>query len=373
MSLKPLAVVIALLLWTGIAVLLCANKASASDRNRVIVAPKLVGLSPPADGYRRRSLSVPLRRQWDANHGYCGETSMIAAGMRYGQYTSQWTVRKLASPGVAQWRRSSQLLLGVNDLRAARKMHLRAKPYHLAEMTGPAGPERFLSWARRELFDGHVPIIGVFDNTSVFGGTPDPDYDHIVPVTGIRSPLRSEPGYDPRDRLIFSDNGLWSRRVPGQGSFRPFLFDYEFGSFPKTRQQASRPGGPIYSLRRSPPNYGTSITGISDPRRETVPVRLTSDTIGEGAHDERVLRHRPVPRRISLTASVAIPDPTRAYRVFLYGSFNATPNRHFAAHADRSLRSWLIPANSTSSGRWQTTIRTRSDRTRVFRAIEVPR
>ena len=47
-------------------------------------------------------LGVAPRLQWNSNYGYCGETSFISAGMYFGQYTSQWTARSAASPGVAQ-------------------------------------------------------------------------------------------------------------------------------------------------------------------------------------------------------------------------------------------------------------------------------
>ena len=57
---------------------------------------------------------------------HAGEVSFISAGMMFGQYTSQWTARSLASPGVAQTEESSQLLLGENDLAAASRMRLRA-------------------------------------------------------------------------------------------------------------------------------------------------------------------------------------------------------------------------------------------------------
>ncbi len=44
-------------------------------------------------------LDIPPRYQWNANNGYCGETSFISAGLYYGQYCSQWKARDIASPG----------------------------------------------------------------------------------------------------------------------------------------------------------------------------------------------------------------------------------------------------------------------------------
>lgn len=45
---------------------------------------------------------LPPRLQWEHNGGYCGEVSMIVAGLYYGQYLSQYDVRAIASPGMPQ-------------------------------------------------------------------------------------------------------------------------------------------------------------------------------------------------------------------------------------------------------------------------------
>ena len=101
---------------------------------------------------------VEPRLQWNANFGYCGETSFISAGMRFGQYTSQWTARALASPHVPQTRASSQLLLGGNDLAAARRMRLSAVAFDTGNRDTPA---RFLGWVKSRFVRGDVVIIGV--------------------------------------------------------------------------------------------------------------------------------------------------------------------------------------------------------------------
>ena len=41
---------------------------------------------------------IPPRLQWNSNDVYCGEVSMISAGLYYGQYLSQYDVRAIASP-----------------------------------------------------------------------------------------------------------------------------------------------------------------------------------------------------------------------------------------------------------------------------------
>ena len=82
----------------------------------------------PATRYSS-DLGIAPRLQWNANYGYCGEVSFISAGMYYGQYTSQWTARSLASPGTPQTEEESQLLIGVNDVEAAERMRLQAVPF----------------------------------------------------------------------------------------------------------------------------------------------------------------------------------------------------------------------------------------------------
>ncbi len=263
-----------------------------------------------------------------------------------------------------EWHARSQLLLGVNDLAAARRMKLEAHPFVAA---GPATVAQFLGWVKYELLAGHVPIIGVFNNVTRLGepkSLADPIYDHIVPVLAIDSVAPPNPftGYDAKDELTLSDNGLFGRR-----GHHPFLFTYRFGSFAKTRRQADAPNGPLYSEKATPPNYGTSVTGVRDPEGVTVPVRLTSSSRGEGARNRSRLKHRPRGFRINLTAHAKLPDRESAYDVYLYRSFGDVPTRNFNAHAAAAVRHWHIPAGHPL--RWTKRIRTSSGATRVFRAV----
>jgi hypothetical protein len=73
---------------------------------------------------------IPPRLQWNENYGYCGEVSLISAGLYYGQYISQYDARALASPGVPENDFNSQLMLGINDQIAAAAMHLNRRKAH---------------------------------------------------------------------------------------------------------------------------------------------------------------------------------------------------------------------------------------------------
>ena len=298
---------------------------------------------------------VEPRLQWNANFGYCGETSFISAGMRFGQYTSQWTARALASPHVPQTRASSQLLLGGNDLAAARRMRLSAVAFDTGNRDTPA---RFLGWVKSRFVRGDVVIIGVDNNVRILG-EPIPgqvgSYDHIVPVLGIGESA-------PSDTITISDNGLHN-----VGSNYPFVYTYRFSDFPLSRRAANLLGGPIYSLALGSAHYGTAVTGILDPKHETIPVRLTSSFDGEGLQNQARLVSPPTPSRIRLTAHVRIPDVTRSYTVYMYDRFSKVPTSDFAAHSANAVNSWTIPAHSGKH--WRVAVSALSSDTRVFRAV----
>jgi hypothetical protein len=330
----------------------------------VLALSALVFTASAEAGWHQRGTALEPRQQWNANFGYCGETSFIAVGMRHGQYTSQWTARRLASPGVPQWKQDAQLLLGVNDLAAARRMRLRAAEF---DNRRQRSTRRFLSWGKRHFLRGHDVIIGVFNNVRKLGeplSLADPEFDHIVPLMGFGSatPFGKSLAYRRTDVLTISDNGLYDI-----GPNVPFLYSYELGRFRKTRKQASASGGPLYSLKRRPPSYGVAVNGVADRERVTVPVRLTSPANGEGQQNGAKLEAPPQPRRIRLTAHATLPLEERAYNVYLYDSFADVPREHFNARAERAVRTWHVPAGHPR--KWRTTIEALSSDTRVFRAV----
>ncbi|MFM8350063.1 MAG: hypothetical protein ACKN9D_03265 [Actinomycetales bacterium] len=317
-----------------------------------------------AEGSRDRTwfdLGIAPRQQWDANFGYCGETSLISAGMSFGQYTSQWTARSLATDGVPQTSRSSQLLLGVNDLAAAAAMRLRAVAYE----GGPQDSTRaYLGWVESKVMDGYPVIIGMYMNMSGQSGSPssgDDEYDHIVPVLGVRTGdgTGARRAYRPTDLLAFSDNSSPDARA---------VHRLPIGTLLRTRQQANDPAAPDYSIRSRPRNYATAILGVMDPDRITLPVRLTSDLAVEGS-DGGVDRMAdpPAPVPINITATVLIADQSRAYRVYAYDDFAKVPVKDFNEHAADATASWTIPAHSGPT--WSTTVPITSDQTLVFRAV----
>ncbi len=186
---------------------------------------------------------MPMRLQWNANYGYCGETSFITAMMTLGQYASQWTVRDLANPSIPQTNPNSQLLpswpstsgppTGQSWQNAAAAMSLEVDGYNtyaqLADNQGVAATEDFLAWVKTEAVAGNKVVIGVFNNipviydgtaSSPFANSPDDPkwgqdtYDHVVPVMGIGSnnafATDGPQTYYPDDTITIGDNALWT-------------------------------------------------------------------------------------------------------------------------------------------------------------------
>lgn len=338
-----------------------------------VAAPLSAASSPPrapapvATVYSAGS-KLPPRLQWMANSGYCGEVSMISAGLNYGQYLSQYDARALASKNARQNLVSSQLLLGVNDVAAAKAMHLAAVPFDTARQTSTAS---FLTWVKSNVSAGYPVIMGVFMNQSRYYGTANPnagdaEYDHIVVATGITSTheLTGPATYYSDDTITFNDHGLWTGTASGQPQN---AFTYSFGSFAATRQQANTRTAPVYSLKIGA-DYGIAITGVADLNRETVPVRLTTSTNAEIPAIVNGSNTRPAPRPVTLTITVSGLTPGKTYNLYRYSSMAAVPESSFNANATRAAQKWTIVATGSTYTMTQTIM---SNETAAYRAVPV--
>jgi hypothetical protein len=302
---------------------------------------------------------IPPRLQWEHNYGYCGEVSMISAGLYYGQYASQYTARALASNETPQNRERSQLLVGVNAAHAAARMHLAATVWNTAN---ERNTDAFLAWVKKNVLLDRPVIIGVYNNeyrlyhnTNPHSG--DSEYDHVVPVVGVTS---VGPGYNPRDTITFSDNGLW-------GPPTPYLFTYRFASFQRDRVQANAKNGPLYSLANDGRNYGIAITGVLDRDRETVPVRVATSVNYEKPAIGKQSNVRPKPMPLVLTVTVWNLRPGTAYVLYRYDRFSSVPDGRFNAGAARASQRWAFRAGP--SGQYVVTQRIMSDDVAVYRAV----
>lgn len=307
-----------------------------------------------SSAFRSDSVSVrndiPPRLQWNANFGYCGETSFISAGLYYGQWASQYEVRAIASDGTPQNRQNSQLLLGANAMHAAKVMHLAAVTWK----DSSASPQSFLKWVERNVALHRPVILGVYTNEYKFYGKTnpkagDPSYDHIVPVVAAGD-----------GKITFSDNGLW-------GPPRPYLFTYPYSSFARTRAQANERSAPQYSLPSGVRDYGIAIVGISDPRRETLPVRVDTSVNYEKPKMRNHSSVRPKAMPLVLTVTVSGLKAGAGYELYRYDRFSTVPDERFNANAARASKHWAIRLGSGSS--FVVRERIMSDQVAVYRAV----
>lgn len=355
-----------------------AEPLSVSEVPAVELEPRTVAsrrpvppAAPPAPAATTYTVANPLppRLQWDANNGYCGETSFVSAGLHYGQYVSQYDARALASPGVPQNRASSQLLLGVNDVAAAKAMHLTAVPFNTATQTDTTS---FLKWVKGKVAAGYPVAIGVYTNEQLFYGDTnpnagDPQYDHIVTVTGVTSKqsLTGPVAYYSDDVITFSDNGLWTGTPTG---LPQYTFNYPFGTFALSRRQANAARGPVYSLPSGGKNYGIAITGVADLNRETVPVRLTTSVNAENPVMVDGSNTRPAAKPVTLTVTLSKLTPGVAYNIYRYSSMAAVPESNFNANAAKATQKWKIVATGSTYTMSQTIM---SNEIAVYRAVPV--
>lgn len=332
-----------------------------------VIAGTPIAATPAPTTYTAGS-KLPPRIQWDANYGYCGETAFISAGLNYGQYISQYDARALASKNARQGLESSQLLLGVNDVAAAKAMHLTATAFNTAQQpTAPA----FLTWVKSNVTAGYPVVIGVFVNQSRFYGTTnlnagDAEYDHIVAVTGITSthPLTGPTTYYADDVLTFNDNGEWT----GTNGQPQNVFNYSFGTFATTRQRANARSAAVYSLK-SGADYGIAITGIIDLSRETVPVRLTTSTNAEIPAMVDGSNTRPAAKPVTLTITVSNLKPGTTYTLYRYNTMANVPDSNINANAAKAAQKWTIKVAAGTTYTMTQTIN--SNETAVYRAVPV--
>jgi hypothetical protein len=295
---------------------------------------KLVdGTTPPATtSYIYPSQPLHPFYQWENNDGYCGEVSMMQAGLNNGQWMSQFNARLICGTSLSQSgpngacaahhgnvNYNAQLLIedpgtGVsgpntyaNAALCLANSRLHASTFNYsAQPSGIAGYEAYMSWVKQEVIAGHQVTLAILLN----GGT-DPQYDHEVAVIKIgtnHSP--TDPTYHPDDVIYFDDHGVYTLSgnhftsnpsiPPGAGSdstgCTPYVFGYTFASLANTRAGANRNGAQAYSIIipgdhtihtstggsgydtvpiLGPHNYGFSVAGPEDPTSETLPVALT--------------------------------------------------------------------------------------------------
>ncbi len=291
------------------------------------------GTTPPATAFViAPAQDVRPFYQWENNNGYCGEVSMLQAGLANGQYMSQFNARRICGTGLSQSgpdgacaahqgvpNYNAQFLIedpgtGVSGPNTYANAALCVANSRLAgasfsyetQATGLAGYRQYMSWVKQQVIDGRQVTLAVLDN-----GGGDPQYDHEVTVLRIgTNHAPSDPRYYPDDVVYFDDHGAYTLKghhftgnpaiPPGAGNdtkgCTPYVFGYSFASLPQTRKDANAGSAQAYSIIIpgdrivhtgtggsgydtvpiiGPHNYAFSVAGPADPSHETLPVSLS--------------------------------------------------------------------------------------------------
>ena len=191
------------------------------------------GTTPPATAsYIYPRQPVQPFYQWENNDGYCGEISMIEAGLSNGQWMSQFNGRLICGTGLSQsgppgacsahggkTNYNAQLLIedpgtgvtGPNTYASAgmclANSRLNATTFNYsAQTTGITGYEQYMAWVKQQVIAGHQVSMAI-----LYNGGGDPQYDHEVAVIKIgtnHSPADST--YYPDDVVYFDDHGVYT-------------------------------------------------------------------------------------------------------------------------------------------------------------------
>jgi len=322
---------------------------------------KLLGAPPPpgpSTYYIEPRGAVTPFYQWESNNGYCGETSLIQAGLDNGQWMSQFNARLVCGAffGDETDGGGASLLQAGNPLAPHQQINYNAQllienpdtkvsgPYDYAYAAlcgsnarfatvsypysglrtanlGMAGYRDYMSWVKSRLIAGdHVTLAVLFN-----GGT-DPQYDHEVTVVKIgtnHSP--KDATYYDDDVVYFDDHGAYTLKLDKKGDWQftgnpsiplgagddtagctPYIFAYTFASLPRSRAAANADGAPGYSIVIPGSNtidtgtgnvsrYGDGTFAISGPHNYGFAVSGPVDTQGVT---------RPVQLKILATATL---------------------------------------------------------------------
>ena len=291
------------------------------------------------------SSSMPPRFQWVNNDGYCGEVSTIAAGLKYGQYFSQYDLRDIATGS-----QLTEYLVGVNDEAAAQKIGLVSTEFDWKENTG--NTENYLAWIKKMTRKGYAVTMTVYMNYYLFYGISlptagDAEYDHIVSVSSIESNYDDDLYHD-NDILIFSDHGLWSPRVTGP----VYLFNSSFQSIIGTREQSNSKTGTVYTLPLSSKttcsNYGIAHSGVIDSNGDTVPVHITTSVNFESPEIVNKSEKRPEAMKLELQMTISGLQQGVQYNIYRYDDERNVPTSKFNGHYSQSVEKMeIVCCNST--------------------------
>jgi hypothetical protein len=278
----------------------CRAEASAPNCGQAKVEQVQGGPPPPgpSTNYIVPRGNVGPFYQWESNNGYCGEASLMQAGLANGQWISQYNTRLLCgaffgpqtngygaslkqagNPPSGFGNYNAQVLLqtpnqnlsGPNDFgfaaRCAANARLNINVYpantgNTVPNDGLAGYRDYMSWIKSQVIAGKQVTIGV-----LLKGEDDAQYEHIVTVMKIgTNHSATDATYYGDDVLYFDDHGLYTLKLVngqwtsapnpskplGAGSdttgCTPYIYAYTFDSLGKSRTAANASNASAYSI-----------------------------------------------------------------------------------------------------------------------------
>lgn len=260
---------------------------------------------------------ISQRTQWNANYGYCGEISFVAAAMYYGMYMSQYDVRAFTSPTGTQRNSSDQVLLGdESTIKAARLFQFTYEQWDRPAYAPDSSA--FVTWISRHTNQGNPVFLGIYNSNTFldvdFSG--DSVYDHIV------SCFECEPTY-----FSFNDNDQGSYPDPTNLSKQPYMYTYTFPAAIRNRTHAYDAPS-LYSLPMGVMNYGVAITGLTAVEPLLVRIQLTTN-----AQEEAVMTDhsnvRPPSNEMPLVIYLYHLKPHVMYHLYKYNRPERVPLHHF--------------------------------------------
>jgi hypothetical protein len=220
--------------------------------------------------------------QWENNNGYCGEVSIMEAGLNNGQWMSQYNARLVCGTGLSQSgpegfcaeyhvpNFNAQVLIESPDTGVSgpnryadaamclSNSRLHATTYnYTVEKPGMAGYEDYMQWVKGEVMNGHQVTVALLDG----GGDPQEDHEVSVIKIGTNHCLKTGPNntclifdnsqYYDDDVLYIEDHGADSLNradnspaiPPGAGSIvgcTPYIYGYSFKNLARTVVQENR-------------------------------------------------------------------------------------------------------------------------------------
>jgi hypothetical protein len=289
-------------------------------------------------------LNMPLRYQWNTNQGYCGEVCFITAGLMLGQYFSQYDIRNISNCSyekpcgcdgkipldckIQSDKDKSQLLLGINDDKIAKKLHFKYEKYY----SDKGQQEKYYNWIRKNLSAKNIIVSALYENfgdkffkawnnnkpsdKDKFG---DGEYDHIILITNItKNDLYINDLGNYQNYLIdATDNDRYNQQQffdSLEYKNLEYIFKIPLKEGIKGREDANKDTKYPYLIPYRA-NYGISISGLSDKynNNDLIPLSIEVDKNYELPRVQENTENRPTPMKLKLTIttkSKLIPSKT---------------------------------------------------------------